>query len=678
MKMPEIQKLIDTYRAVDNSAFEKRVSEEYVKIGDNPLYGFKYAGSNAEKAGGDYIYSELKKIGVDKVERIPVSSGMFQFNDATITVVEGSGSGAIYKPGPYISPGTSPDGITAELLDLGGGMLEDFESNDVRGKIVIIDGAHDVGGSDHIPPIMNADERGAAAVIIYQRQGAYDENTVRTQPTNEIPGIPVVGMCLKDVAELQAMLKNGKVVLNLRIDSTLKEKDAESYTIIGEITGSIPDERVIISGHLDHYFRCMQDDISAVVTNLSIAKAMVDSGYRPRRTINFMFVSSHETGSFFSLTPYIHGSYQVMADAKSDWEGKVVAAINFEYTALRLKKLRAFGSYELRGAYSGFLEYMPDDVPCYNEIDPELGTKDEYYLMAWADSVSYINRGIPVLMNDSITEQFTEEGSLYSGRDHSTSDNQEVYDYEVLSANVKWYGSLAIYLAETAVPEYDFTQRTEIVKLSDDEKRVLERFDIRYDEYENVVNGIDALSADISQSVATYNESGGEDNAGSISGSLMNIMLRYSRITDWINGYMFLQVPHKKYCGSIGMLLKAISEIRNGEVEKALYETLAMTDMGHVTAYHGEYPSRRMEEINKVEETKDWRRDRETSVLFLIDPIMRLKEHIRNGDTDYSDVVAMLEKTIESEQKELRQMVEMETRLLGEVAESMKSCLGAF
>ena len=85
-----------------------------------------------------------------------------------------------------------------------------------------------------------------------------------------------------------------------------------------------------------------------------------------------------------------------------------------------------------------------------------------------------------------------------------------------------------------------------------------------------------------------------------------------------------------------------------------------------------------MEEINKVEETKDWRRDRETSVLFLIEPIMRLKEHIRSGDMDYFDVVAMLKKTIESEQKELRQMIEMETRLLGEMAEAMRSCLRAF
>ena len=205
MKNQKIQKLIDSFMSVDNRDLEKRILEEYSQIGDHPLYGFKYAGSSAEKRGGEYIYKELEKIGLDHIERVPVSSGMFQFNDADLTVVEGSKAGASYKPGPYITPGTDEKGITAQLLDLGNGTLEDFEANDVKGKILLIDGAHGVAGADHIPPIMNADHRGAAAVIIYQRAGAYDENTVRTQPTNEIPGIPVIGMSLKDVTELQEM-----------------------------------------------------------------------------------------------------------------------------------------------------------------------------------------------------------------------------------------------------------------------------------------------------------------------------------------------------------------------------------------------------------------------------------------------------------------------------------------
>lgn len=678
MKQQRIQNLIDAFMSVDNRDFEKRILEEYSEIGDHPLYGFKYAGSNAEKRGGAYIYQELQKIGVDHIEKVPVSSGMFQCNDVTLTVVEGAKVGTTYKPGPYITPGTDAEGITGELLDLGNGMLEDFEANDVKGKILLIDGAHGVGGADHIPPIMNADHRGAAAVIIYQRSGAYDENTVRTQPTNEIPGIPVIGMSLKDVTGLLEMMREGTVVVNLCIDSILKEKDAESYSIIGEIKGEIPDERIIISGHLDHYFKCLQDDISAVATNLSIAKAMIDSGYKPRRTITFLFVSSHETGAFFSSTPYIHGSYQLMAEAKKDWKGKVLAAINFEYTALKLKKLRAFGSYEFPAAYRHFVEYMPKRMPCYGEIDPELGFKDEYYLMAWADSISYINRGIPVIMNDSITEQFTEEGSPYTGRDHSTSDNWGCVDLEGLYATTKWFGALAIYLAETALPEYDFSQRAAILKPTEEEKKVLANAGIATDEYERVVSRLADGGKKLIGLVTECNQNTAGDDFCELSQKIMEIQVGYSAATDWINGAKFLQVPYKKYCHSIKMITEAISLLQDGDAEKALFETLVWVDMGNVAVYHGEYPSRRMKEIHETEEMQDWREGRETSVLFLTDIISEIQRQMKEKEIDYSHAIAMLKEVAANETKLLKEAFRFETEALADVLLQLRECIQMF
>ena len=63
----------------------ERIMKEYSEIGDSARYGGKHCGSDAEQKGAEYIYRELKKLGLDSVEMIPVETSRYQFNDAVLT-----------------------------------------------------------------------------------------------------------------------------------------------------------------------------------------------------------------------------------------------------------------------------------------------------------------------------------------------------------------------------------------------------------------------------------------------------------------------------------------------------------------------------------------------------------------------------------------------------------------
>ena len=53
---------------------------------------------------------------------------------------------------------------------------------------------------------------------------------------------------------------------------------------------------MLLAAHHDAYFHSGTDDTSCVANNLAIAKAMVQSNYRPNYTVRFMFDTGEEFG----------------------------------------------------------------------------------------------------------------------------------------------------------------------------------------------------------------------------------------------------------------------------------------------------------------------------------------------------------------------------------------------
>lgn len=118
--------------------------EEYLS---NDL-GWRSAGSDAEHAAADFLAEEMTSLGLTEVEKVPVTVDRWQFNDASLTI---TGTDIDIMPAAFPANGTGPEGLTAEIVDCGGGFAADYEGKDVEGKIVLVGMDWDSAGSTTTP-----------------------------------------------------------------------------------------------------------------------------------------------------------------------------------------------------------------------------------------------------------------------------------------------------------------------------------------------------------------------------------------------------------------------------------------------------------------------------------------------------------------------------------------------
>lgn len=82
-------------------------------------------------------------------------------------------------------------------------------------------------------------------------------------------------------------------------------EQTESYNIWGTIPGR-EEDMILLSAHYDSYYDGFQDDNCAVAMMLGIARALLETGYRPRKTLVFCAMAAEEWGivnSKYDLDP---------------------------------------------------------------------------------------------------------------------------------------------------------------------------------------------------------------------------------------------------------------------------------------------------------------------------------------------------------------------------------------
>lgn len=527
----------------------ERIIKEYSEIGDSPRHGGKHCGSDAEKRGSEYIYNELKKLNIDSVEMIPINTSRYQFNDAVLT----SGDVTVYPYG-CISPGTSEEGITAELISAGLGTKADYEDIDVTGKIVLVETKEVFDGGYLLPAyqMFEAQLHGAAAMVLYHSEDLLNDDTINASVCSTILDIPVVTVCRNDADKLLAKVSETAV---LKVDAELMLSGGTTYEVIGEIKGET-DERIIYTGHLDHFFRCVQDNMTSVATILGIAKKMSEDGFKPHRTIDFVFNGSHEIGSLEMTPSDLYGAWSVMNTIHPDWADKTIADINFEYTGLKLNELRLMASYEVCELGEKFMAQLPDKAEGFESVARDI-RREDYYLFTWCDAAVSIQNGIPVFMNDSVGEQIYDMTSPYCGRDHSNMDDFSILDIDALNTNTDLFDKLGRFIDETPVMEMDYTVRADVLALSDEEKANLDRWEILYEEYENALGSYRQMAEKLGPWIKEYNKNNAfGKEALEIGKQIRELQRVLSEATDKMTTDLIgmFNVGHKVYIDKIRLL----------------------------------------------------------------------------------------------------------------------------
>ena len=436
--------------------------------------GFRTAGSDAEHAASKYLKKEFQNIGLTDVSRVPVTVDKWQFNEAYLSLNykrDGIKKNLrIDEMVSYASPGTvqlpgKADWNNMEIVDAGMGFAEDYDALaadgiDVTGKLVLV-GVDQWNEVWIDGPYMQAYERGAAGLITYQvgGYGQKNDDTMNIQDLCcEMLDLPTTSISPNSAAKIQVAIENadaGTLKAKFFVDNEVGDENGTSYNVVGKIKGKTPNaQQIVIAGHYDKYFYGFQDDCIAVGLVMGIAKAMVDAGYQPENDIVFVAHAAEEWGEFGTSTDWGIGSWEMITEAKADWQGRTLALLNYELPAIDHGAPQGImrSTYEMGTLCQEFLDSGVMDVvePFYpNGI--VVVNDDE---MTQTDVICYQYNGVPSVMPRQ------DDRTIWTQEHYHTQfDNVDTYSEGLLTYDLACYAALAMYIDQRPALELDFTQR---------------------------------------------------------------------------------------------------------------------------------------------------------------------------------------------------------------------------
>lgn len=219
------------------------------------------------------------------------------------------------------------------FVKLGKTPTDPFEGTDVKGKVILLNGANSgmrgLGGL-----LSSAAKAGAAAILQVQSSFPRKESTQGGMMYNSLykkiqtPNIFVVSekIATAIMGDDWATAKQNKLdssktyTVNLALDFSKTIEHKQSSNVLGVLEGTDKkDEYVFITGHYDHLgthdgkiFFGADDDGSGTCAVLQLANAFAKAkaaGKGPRRTIIFMTVSGEEKGLWGSAWYTNHPIY---------------------------------------------------------------------------------------------------------------------------------------------------------------------------------------------------------------------------------------------------------------------------------------------------------------------------------------------------------------------------------
>ena len=455
--------------------------------------GWRSAGSDAEHKTADYLKKEMEKIGLENVDKVGTKCDKFQFNGSKMTIAD---TKIDIMPASYQCNGTGKEELKAEIVDVGTGFEADYEGKDVKGKIVLADvDQKDVSWIDGY--IRQAKEKGAAALVTYATKGYGTDNqdTMNVQDICCSDEIPTCAISVNQADEIKAAIKDGKNQAELMLDAVLEDDAGTTYNVMGMIPGENHDQRIIISGHYDKYYYGFQDDCAAIGLVYGVAKAMVDSEYKPKNDIIFIAHGGEEwgvTGSQFDWTVGAWG----MIEEKADWQGSTLAMINCELPAFQVE-----GNQIAIGAVPEFRSLAKRLISDYGLVvtDGDVTmARDPFDTTTMEDGVSYRWHGVPYFINS-----FEDEAFIY-GKYHTDADNKDTYDEPTFRTNINWYGAMAMYIDAMPALEIDFTQVADDLEKNLDED-VAKEAGIDTEAYMEAVEGLRSAGDERNMMIADMN-----------------------------------------------------------------------------------------------------------------------------------------------------------------------------
>jgi aminopeptidase YwaD len=335
--------------------------------------GGRLAGTESERRAIDLV----KQLGAAAtsvpVRSVPVRYGGWTARQAELKV---DGIGATPCHPLVRSIATGPQGVTAEVIDLGRGTPEEFAAHrdEIAGRIALV--RHELmfaAGTIHRRRKYEmARQAGAAGFLI---AGPLSGSTVAGSSGRDGSiGIPAAGISPETAARF-ARRASGRLKATLIIETD--ERDAETETLLFDMPGQTG-EWIVLSAHIDGHdlAESAMDNATGVAAALAVARALAPDIRQWRRGLRLAFFSVEE----WALT----GSAQYVAGLSEAEKSAIALNINLDTIA---------GSPRLAALTSGFPHLEPFLLEIAEANAREIRCVRP--LMANSDHANFALAGIP-------------------------------------------------------------------------------------------------------------------------------------------------------------------------------------------------------------------------------------------------------------------------------------------
>ena len=409
----------------------------------------RHSGSEAERAGADYVAAQLREYGVD-VEYGEYEAYISDPETAAMTV---SGADEWRVPDDEIitvsfGGTTPPAGVHGEIVFVPEVTEAALAPLELDGRIAFTTGLPTPG------PVERLAEAGVrAAVFESPTEGHCHEmivtpiwGTPGVEDVDRIPELPVVEISQSAGRRLRTQLDRGQVTATVETSVTTHQADLPCP--VGRIDGRESDRYYVIGNHIDSWHEGVTDNATAVAATLELARVFAEREESPRRGLLFGFWTAHSFGRYAGSTWFVDDHF-------SDLRANGLAYIHLDLNGLKgANRLWYQHMAAIEDEHLDALATVPTlTLPDASDESSVLGDDRP----GRNSDQSFWGAGMVSLLSGARLTPETPEGGPVGGGWwwHTPEDTRDKVDPDVLCEETKLYVALATRICESPVPPFD-------------------------------------------------------------------------------------------------------------------------------------------------------------------------------------------------------------------------------
>lgn len=315
-----------------------------------------------------YVEEKFQEIGLEDIHLQSVTMPPQVWPDqASLSLLANSQVGGGTKDYEFRSmmpqprtPGTGPEGITADLVYVGYGRDVDLVGKDIVGKGAVIRARPVQGGYSSVLGIPDKLAEAGAAFVIVILDIAIDVQMYNPALSGSlVPTFAIADYEGRFIEEVLARANGAPV--QAKVSLSFVTENVPTNNVIGKISGT-SDEYVIVVAHQDSYFYGAIDNATGVAAMLGLARHMASLPEKPRRTHIFVATGGHHGGGWPGTVQYV--------DSIMKLRDKTAIVLNCEHVAATQFIEYADINHAIWGTTGGML-LANTEVPKFGTVLPE-------------------------------------------------------------------------------------------------------------------------------------------------------------------------------------------------------------------------------------------------------------------------------------------------------------------